>query len=50
MRKKGSTKTKFTVIIGYALVVGVLVFGLVALYNNLVDYSNKRIDNQDLSE
>ena len=27
-----------------------LVFGLVALYNNLVDYSNKRIDNQDLSE
>ncbi len=50
MKKKGSTKTKFTVIIGYALVVGVLVFGLVALYNNLVDYSNKRIDNQDLSE
>ncbi len=43
-------KTKFTVIIGYVLVIAVMAFGLIALYNNLVDYSNKRIDNQDLSE
>ena len=50
MRKNGSTKTKFTVIIGYVLVIAVMAIGLIALYNNLVDYSNKRIDNQDLSE
>ena len=41
--------TKFTVIIGYVLVMGVMTLGLVSLYKNLVDYSNKKINNQDLS-
>src|SRR5690554_6203907 len=50
MKKKGSTKTKLTVIIGYVLVMIVMAFGLIALYNNLVDYSNKKIDTQGLSE
>src|SRR5690554_2520427 len=42
--------TKLTVIIGYVLVMGVMTLGLVSLYKNLVDYSNKKINNQDLSE
>lgn len=50
MSKIKPTKTKFTVIIGYVLVMGVMALGLIALYNNLVDYSNKKIDNKDLSE
>ena len=50
MRRKGSSQIKFTVIIGYVLVMGVMAFGLITLYNNLVDYSNKKINNQDLSE
>ncbi len=49
-KKQGSLKIKFTVIIGYLLVVVVMAFGLVALYHNLVDYSNKRISSEDMSE
>jgi len=49
-KKQGSLKIKFTVIIGYFLVVVVMAFGLVTLYRNLVDYSNKRISNEDMSE
>ena len=49
-KKQNSLKIKFTVIIGYFLVVVVMAFGLVVLYRNLVDYSNKRISNEDMSE
>ncbi|MDR2816781.1 MAG: hypothetical protein LBB62_08805, partial [Proteiniphilum sp.] len=43
-------KIKFTVILGYLLVVVVMALGLITLYNNLVDYSNKRIHGEDMSE
>lgn len=49
-KKQSSLKIKFTVIMGYLLVVAVMAFGLVTLYHNLVDYSNKRISNEDMSE
>lgn len=49
MRMKGS-KIKSTVIIGYFLVVSVMALGLIALYVNLVDFSDKKIRNEDLSE
>lgn len=48
--RRGSLKIKFTVIIGYILVVAVMVFALVSLYRNLVDYSNKKVSNEDFSE
>lgn len=48
--KSGSLKIKFTVIIGYILVVIVMAFALVSLYRNLVDYSNKRVSSEDFSE
>lgn len=50
MDKEGASKIKLTVIIGYILVVIVLIAGLTALYRNLVDYSNKKIRSEDLSE
>lgn len=50
MRKKGSSRIKFVVIAGYILVLTVLVFGLLAIYRNLVVYSDNRIKNEDLSE
>lgn len=49
-KKQGSLKIKFTVIIGYLLVVAVMALGLVTIYNNLVNYSNKRITSEDMSE
>lgn len=48
--KRGSLKIKFTVIIGYVLVVGVMALALITLYHNLVDYSNKRVSREDISE
>ena len=50
MSKLRLSKVKLTVIFGYTLVVIVLIFGLTALYSNLVDFSNKRIENEDLTE
>lgn len=50
MDKEGVSKVKLTVIIGYVLVVIVLIAGLSALYKNIVDYSDKRIRSEDLSE
>ena len=50
MKKNGTSKTKLRVILGYLLVVTVMTIGLIALYRNLVDFSNKRITNEDLSE
>ncbi len=50
MKKKGTSKIKLSVILGYILVVIVMTIGLIALYNNLVDFSNKRIRNEDMSE
>lgn len=49
-KKQGSLKIKFTVIIGYILVVSVMALALISLYHNLVDYSNKRINREDISE
>ncbi len=42
--------TKMTVIIGYVLIVGIMALGLVTIYNNLVDYSNKKTYSHDISE
>ncbi|MDD4778587.1 MAG: ATP-binding protein [Fermentimonas sp.] len=50
MRKRGHSKIKLSVILGYILVVTVMTIGLIALYNNLVDFSNKKIRNEDMSE
>ncbi|RNC64685.1 ATP-binding protein [Proteiniphilum sp. X52] len=49
-RKQSSLKIKFTVIIGYLLVVAVMALGLVSLYNNLVKYSNTRIKGEEMPE
>ncbi len=49
MKNKGTSKIKFTVITGYGLVVIVMAIGLLAVYFNLVDFSNKKIKNEDLS-
>jgi len=50
MGKKGSSRIKFVVIAGYILVLTVLVFGLFAIYRNLVIFSDNKIKNEDLSE
>lgn len=50
MKKKGESKIKLTVFLGYSLVVIVMAVGLVALYKNLVDFSNRRIGDKDMSE
>ncbi|WP_298649874.1 ATP-binding protein [uncultured Proteiniphilum sp.] len=47
---RDSSKVKSTVIIGYVLVMAVMAFGLITLYNNLVNYSDKRIRSEDMSE
>lgn len=49
MRRTGFKKMKFTVIAGYLLVVVVMTLGLYCLYRNLVNYSNQKIRNEDLS-
>lgn len=49
-KKQSSSKVKFTVIIGYVLVVAVMAFGLVSLYNNLVNYTDTKIKGEDLTE
>mgnify|MGYP006319531535 FL=1 len=50
MGKEGASKVKLTVIIGYILVVVVLIAGLSALYRNLVEYSNKKVKSEELTE
>ncbi|ULB34017.1 MULTISPECIES: ATP-binding response regulator [Proteiniphilum] len=50
MKKKGFSKIKLTVIAGYLLVVFIMAIGLLAIYNYLVDFSNKKIKNEDMSE
>lgn len=47
---KSSSRVKYVVIIGYVLVVAILISGLVSIYHNLVDFSEKKIRNEDLSE
>lgn len=49
-KKRGSSKIKYTVIIGYVLVVAVMALGLLALYRNWVDYSDQKIKRGDMSE
>jgi signal transduction histidine kinase/CheY-like chemotaxis protein len=49
-KKQGALKIKFTVIVGYLLVVLAMALGLMTLYCNLVDYSNKRMCLEDLSQ
>ena len=41
---------KYVVIIGYALVVATMIVGLWAVYKNLVDFSEKRIQDEDQQE
>ncbi|MDO5522590.1 MAG: hybrid sensor histidine kinase/response regulator [Bacteroidia bacterium] len=41
---------KYIVIIGYVLVIATMIIGLWAIYRNLVDFSEKRIRNEDLTE
>ena len=50
MGKKESSRIKFVVIAGNVLVVAILVIGLLAIYRNLVVFSENRIRNEDLSE
>ena len=50
MKKRGASKIKIGVILGYLLVVLVMIIGMIALYNNLVDFSNKKIRREDMSE
>lgn len=50
MVKEGAWKAKLTVIIGYILVFIVLIAGLSALYRNLVEYSNKKVNSDYLNE
>ncbi|HLW08841.1 MAG TPA: ATP-binding protein [Fermentimonas sp.] len=50
MKREKASKVKFTVILGYLLVVIVLISGLIAINGNLIDFSNKRVENDDLSE
>lgn len=45
-----SSKVKRLVIIGYVLVVAVMAIGIISMYNNLVDFSEKRIKDEDLTE
>ncbi|MDD3788636.1 MAG: hybrid sensor histidine kinase/response regulator [Petrimonas sp.] len=47
---KYASNVKYVVIAGYVLVVVVMVIGLVSVYRNLVDFSEKKIRNEDLSE
>lgn len=49
-KKQGAKKTKITVIIGYLLVMVVMTLGIITLYNNLVDFSDKKIKNESMSE
>lgn len=41
---------KYVVFIGYILVVAIMIVGLLALYRNLVKFSEARIHNEDLTE
>ncbi len=49
-KRKGSSRAKVTVIIGYLLVMIVMGLGLVDIYKNLEEYSTKKAESQDLSE
>src|SRR5690554_416088 len=50
MKRDKASKVKLTVVLGYLLVVVVLISGLIVLNKNLIDFSNKRVENDDLSE
>ena len=49
-KRKGSSRAKVTVIIGYLLVMIVMGLGLVDIYKNLEEYSTKKAESQDFSE
>ncbi len=44
------SKTKVWVIAGYILVVLVMIWGLITIYNNLVSFSEKKIRGEDMSQ
>lgn len=50
LKSRLASNIKLSVILGYILVVTVMTIGLITLYNNLVDFSNKKIRNEDTSE
>ena len=51
MESSGSrSAVKYVVIIGYILVVATMIIGLLAVYRNLVHFSETRIKNEDLTE
>ncbi len=51
MESSGSrSAVKYEVIIGYALVVAIMIVGLLAVYRNLVRFSETRVRNEDMSE
>ena len=51
MESSGSrSAVKYEVIIGYALVVAIMIIGLLAIYRNLVNFSETRVRDEDLSE
>lgn len=51
MKSSGSRSVmKYEVIIGYILVVATMIVGLLAIYRNLVQFSETRVRNEDLTE
>ena len=51
MESSGSRfAVKYVVIIGYILVVVTMIIGLLAVYRNLVNFSETRVKNEDLTE
>ena len=51
MESSGSRSSiKYEVIIGYVLVVAIMIVGLLAVYQNLVRFSETRVRNEDMSE
>ncbi len=47
---KSSSKVKYVVIIGYVLVFIVMILGLITVYKNLVDFSERKVKDEDLRE
>lgn len=47
---KSSSNIKTLIILGYLLVVSVMIIGLITIYNNLVEFSEKRVRDEDRSE
>lgn len=50
MENKGASKIRMKVIVGYILIVGIMAAGLLAIYRNLVVFSDNRLRNEEHRE